>query len=148
MTATVIRFPVERRTPSPAAAPTDGVEQAHAVLDAAARWIEHEPAEVIVLCQRGFEMLTAAGPDIDDDASLHLVAARLGELHRQAATAIGADTGEVTTRLGNGWRRCPTLTRHFVQGAEHPAGPGRSISAAVAAARRRHPTAGFPRQIG
>lgn len=148
MTATVIPFPVERRTQVVATTTTDWAEQAHAVLDAAERLVDDEPAEVLALCQRGFELLTVAGPEIDDDVSLHLLAGRLGALYRQAGGATGRGAVDVSVWLTEGWRRCPTVTRHFVSGTHHPAGLGRPISAAVAAARRRHPTAGRPRRIG
>lgn len=147
MTATVIRFPVERRAapvPGPAAE-SDVADawavQAHSVLDLAERLVDQQPTEVVALCRQAFELLAAAEDDIDDDVSVHLLADRLGALHRRACEQSNAGAGELADWLAAAWHRCPALTRHFVAGAAHPAGRGRPMSAAIADARRRHPTA-------
>ena len=144
MTATVIRFPVERRAEPAASAVPDadgdwGV-RAHAVLDLAERLVDREPADVVELCRQAFDLLAGAEADIDDDVTVHVVAGRLGALHRQACEQSGVHELAVAHWISGAWRRCPSLARHFVAGAQHPTGHGRPISAAIADTRRRHPT--------
>lgn len=146
MTATVIRFPVERRAEPVAPEAVDWAVQAHTVLDAAERLMAQQPADVVRLCRQAFDLLASAEADIDDEPTMLMLAGRLGALHRRACEAAGDPLAERSYWLVCAWRRCPTLARQFDAGATHPAGGARPISAAVAGARRRHPTAARARR--